>query len=32
MQSHTKWNIELTSQSNGVPTEVVEKDILSQAG
>lgn len=32
MQSYPKWIIELTAQSNGVSTEVMEQIMLSQAG
>lgn len=32
MQSYPKWIIDLTAQSNGVSTEVMEQIMLSQAG
>lgn len=31
-QSYPKWIIELTAQSNGVSTEIMEQMILSQTG
>lgn len=31
MQAYPEWIIELTAQSNGVPTEVMEQIMLSQA-
>lgn len=32
MQAYPEWIIELTAQSNGVSTEVMEQIMLSQAG